>query len=130
MLLRRNGLVISVHIGALKKYNVFGIRTLSADGILLLLAYWEWSHVLGIFFAWVAPSGPGTTALCPCPGVLHPNYVLAISRDVGTASGHSVTFSPGLLTGCGVGRCVCVYVCVHMSVYTCISTCVHAWVHV
>lgn len=59
-----------------------------------------------LFFAWVAPSGPGTSALCPRPGVLHPNYVLAISRDVGKASGCSVTFSLGLLTGC---VCVCGY---------------------
>lgn len=94
---------------------------LFADGMLCLLAHWEWGHVLGIFFAWVAPSGPGTTALCPCPGVLHPNYVLAISRDVGKASGRSVTFSLGLLTGCGV----CERLCVYMSVSTCVLTCVH-----
>lgn len=122
MLLHQNGSVINVHVGSLKKYNIFGIYILFADGIPCLTALWEWGHVLGIFFAWVAPSGPGTTELCPCPGVLHPSYVLAISRDVGTASGHSVTFSPGLLTGCGM----CVWVCLHVCVYTClyISACV------
>lgn len=86
---------------------------LFADGMLRLLAHWEWGHVFGIFFAWVAPSGPGTSALCPCPGVLHPSYVLAISRDVGKASGHSVTFSLGLLTGClYVSMCTCL--CIHV----------------
>lgn len=105
-----------------KKYNILSIAMLFADGMLRLLAHWEWGHVLGIFFAWVAPSGLGTTALCPCPGVLHPNYVLAISRDVGKASGCSVTFSPGLLTGS-----VCVCVCVYMSVYTCVQMCSHGF---
>lgn len=90
---------------------------LIADGMPRLLPHWEWSHVFGIiffffFFAWVAPSGPGTSVLCPCPGVLHPSYVLAISRDVGKASGHCVTFSPGLLTGCLV--CVCTCLCIHV----------------
>ncbi len=85
---------------------------LFSDGILCLLALWELGHVLGIFFAWVSPSGPGTIALCPCPGVLHPNYVLAISRDVGKASGRSVTFSLGLLTSC-------VFLCVHVCVHVC-----------
>lgn len=84
---------------------------LSANGMLCLLAHWEWGHVFGISLAWVAPSGPGTSVLCPCPGVLHPSYVLAISRDVGKASGHSVTFSLGLLTGC---ICVCTCLCIHV----------------
>lgn len=105
--------MISEHLGRVKKkkkYNIFGISMLFVDGMLRLLAHWEWGHVLGIFFAWVAPSGPGTTALCPCPGVLHPNYVLAISRDVGKASGRRVTFSLGLLT-----------------VYTCVRCCSHGF---
>lgn len=111
------------------KYNMVGVSSLSASGILCLLAHWEWGHVLGIFFAWVAPSGIGTTVLCPCPGVLHPNYVLAISKDVGTASGHCVTFSPCLLMGCAVRAYVCVRdrtcMCRHVSLHVC--TCSHVF---
>lgn len=112
MLLQWNGSVVIEHLGLRKECNIFGISALPGGGMLCLLAHWTWGHVLGIFFAWVAPSGLGTTALCPCPGVLHPNYVLAISRDVGKASSCSVTFSQGLLTG----WCVCV----HVSILLCV----------
>lgn len=117
-MLLQNGSVISEHLGSLKNYNIFVFSILLADGMLCLLAHWEWGHVLGIFFAWVAPSGPGNTALCPCPEVLHQNYVLAISRDVGKAL-RSMTFSPGLLTDCGV--CVCACLCTRVSVHVCTS---------
>lgn len=109
----------SLRMLALEKYyNVFSAFILSADGMSRLSAHQERGHVLGIFFARVAPSGPGTAALCPCPGVLHPNYVLAISRDVGKASDRSVTFSLGLLTG---SVHVCVQVCVYMCLYMCLN---------
>lgn len=95
--------------------SLSSVSTLVVDGMLHLLAHWEWFHVFGIpFFPWVAPSGLGTSALCPCPGVLHPSYVLAISRDVGKASVHGMLFSPGLLS-------------LYMSVYTCVRMCSHGF---